>query len=257
MRFIRAIAIAFSTYTRIPMPRVSFYEEAMQLAIGFLPLVGAAVGGIAWGFYLFCVHFELSAILFAAIATALPIMITGGIHMDGYCDTSDALASYQNKERRLEILSDPHVGAFAVIRFGVYMLVNFGLLYELYVRGLVMGLVFLYALSRCMAAGSALTMQHAKKHGMLIAFTEKADRKRMGVLLVALTAFATAGWVCSTFPFGLISIALCVPLTLLYRNMARKNFGGITGDTTGFYIQILELALLAGLLIGGILAQWL
>jgi adenosylcobinamide-GDP ribazoletransferase len=43
-----------------------------------------------------------------------PIIITGGIHMDGFLDTQDALSSYQPRERRLEILKDSHAGAFAI-----------------------------------------------------------------------------------------------------------------------------------------------
>lgn len=47
--------------------------------------------------------------------TVLPILLTGGIHMDGFMDTMDALHSYQDRERKLEILKDSHVGAFACL----------------------------------------------------------------------------------------------------------------------------------------------
>ena len=51
-----------------------------------------------------------------------PIIITGGIHMDGFLDTQDALGSYQPRERRLEILKDSHAGAFAIISCAVYLM---------------------------------------------------------------------------------------------------------------------------------------
>ena len=35
--------------------------------------------------------------------------------MDGFCDTCDALASHQDRARKLEILKDSRVGAFAVL----------------------------------------------------------------------------------------------------------------------------------------------
>lgn len=50
----------------------------------------------------------------------MPVWVTGGIHLDGYADTCDALASYGDREKKLEILKDPHCGAFAVIRLCSY-----------------------------------------------------------------------------------------------------------------------------------------
>ena len=252
MRWIRAMIITFSTYTRIPLPQVKWDDGAMKLSLAFLPLVGVLVGAVIWAWQIICRSLNFSPVLFAAVTTALPILITGGIHMDGFCDTSDALASWQDKERRLEILKDTNVGAFALIRYGVYLLVSFALLYELFLRGADAGIGFLFVLSRCFAAWSVMTMPNARKDGMLAAFTEKADRSAVGIILTLLSAIGTAGWVWYTFPSGIVGLVLCVPVTLWYRNMAKKRFGGVTGDTTGFYLQIIELTLLVGLLAGGV-----
>ena len=257
MRWSRAVVLAFSTYTRIPMPQVKWDDDAMKLAIAFLPLVGAAVGIPIWGWQILCRSLGFSAILFAAVSVALPILITGGIHMDGYCDTADALASWQDKERRLEILKDPHVGAFALIRYGVYMLICFALFHELYAREADAGVGFLYPLSRSFAAWSAITMPNARKDGMLAAFTERADRRAAGIILALLTAITTAGWIWLTFPGGIVGLAFCLPVTLWYRSIAIKCFGGATGDTTGYLLQTVELTLLAGLLLGGVVSGWL
>ena len=257
MRWVRAVLLAFSTYTRIPAPHVKWDGDAMQLAIAFLPLVGLVVGGLVLLWQIICGYFEISAVLFAAITVALPIWITGGIHMDGFCDTMDALASWQKKERRLEIMKDPNVGAFAVIRFGLYVLVSFALLFELFKRGLDTGIGFIYVLSRCLAAWSAMTMPNARKDGMLVAFSERADRKKASVPLSLLTGLGTVGWAYFSFPYGLFGLAFCLPVTFWYRSLVRKDFGGATGDTTGYYLQTLELTFLAGLLIGGIVLTWL
>jgi adenosylcobinamide-GDP ribazoletransferase len=257
MSRIRAVILIFSTYTRIPVPGVKWDDDAMKFAIAFLPLVGAVIGGAVWVWRFLCGCFGFGAVLFAAVATALPIFITGGIHMDGYCDTSDALASRREKERKLEILKDPHAGAFAVIRSGVYLLICFALLHELFLRGLDTGIAFLYVLSRCFAVWSAMTMPNARKGGMLAAFTERTDRHSAYISLGVLTALGVAGWLWFTFPQGLAGLALCLPLTAWYRAAARKHFGGATGDTTGFYLQNTELTLLAGLLAGGVALPWL
>jgi adenosylcobinamide-GDP ribazoletransferase len=250
MRLLKALALAFSTYTRLPVPQVKWDDDAIKLSIAFLPAVGAVIGCVVWGWHMLCSVLRLSPVMFAAIAAALPVFVTGGIHMDGYCDTCDALASWQNSQRRLEIMKDPHIGAFALIRYVIYMLIYFALLYELRVRGLSSGVAFLYPLSRCLAAWSAMTTPNARKDGMLAAFTLNADRRKVGVVLAAFTAVAVFCWVRFTPPYGAVALALCLPVTFWYRFMALKYFGGVTGDTTGFYLQTAELILLAGLLLG-------
>ena len=257
MRWIRSVILVFSTYTRIPVPQVKWDEDTMKISIAFLPLIGAVLGGAVWVWQFLCRFFQISPVLFAVVAVVLPVFITGGIHMDGYCDTSDALASWQQKERRLEILKDPHVGAFAIIRFSVYMFVNFGLLYELYARGSDTGIFALYIFSRSLTVWNAMTMPNARKDGMLAAFTGKVDQMTAAIILALLTLTGLTGFILFTFPRGIVGIALCLPVTIWYRTMAMKRFGGVTGDTTGYYLQITELTLLAGLLLGGIISEWL
>lgn len=253
MRCFRAAILALSTYTRLPMPRVQWDGEAAGLALGFLPLAGGAVGLAVLLWQLVCRGLGLSAVMFAAVCTALPVLVSGGIHIDGFCDTSDALASRQSRERRLEILKDPHVGAFALIRLCVYLLICFAVLHELFLLELDRGLGLVFVLSRCLASVSALTLPGARKNGMLAAFTGGADLRRTGVIIALFAAAALAGWLWLTLPQGAFGLALCLPVALWYRSMALKSFGGVTGDTTGFFLQLIELALPLGTLIGGLL----
>ena len=57
----------------------------------------------------------------------IPVWVTGGIHLDGYADTCDALCSYGDTQKKLDILKDPHCGAFAVIRLCSYFVAYFAL----------------------------------------------------------------------------------------------------------------------------------
>ena len=256
MRWIRAVVLVFSTYSRIRLPKARWDNDASVLAIAFLPLVGGLVGCAVWGWQALCNVLGLSAVLFAAVTVVLPIIITGGIHMDGYCDTSDALASWQGRERALEILKDPNVGAFAVIRFGAYILISFAVFYELYISGYDAGIGFSYIVSRCLAVWSAMTMPNARKDGMLVAFTEKLDRRAASIVLTLLTVVGLAGWIFFTFPRGIMGLVLCLPVMLRYRHMAMVRFGGVTGDTTGYCLQMIELVLPVGLLVGGVIFKW-
>ena len=88
----------------------------MSYAMIFFPWIGAVIGIVTYG--IFCLRewcaawgTGVSEFTFTALMVAAPVWITGGIHMDGFLDTQDALGSCQTKERRLKILKDPHAGA--------------------------------------------------------------------------------------------------------------------------------------------------
>ena len=84
---------------------------------------------------------------------------------------------------------------------------------------------------------------------MLQAFTEQVQKKRAVTLLVILTVLTAA-------PMALlspISLVLGLLTAVWYRWFAKKQFGGITGDTSGFFLQLSELLMLLGLWLGGLL----
>ena len=108
---------AFSTWSRVPMPQIPWKQDNMKYALCFFPLVGALTGGL----FLLAARglgYVSGASYFRGVLLALiPALVTGGIHLDGFCDTADALSSHRDRETRLRILKDPHAGAFAVICF--------------------------------------------------------------------------------------------------------------------------------------------
>ena len=69
---------------------------------------------------------DLEMVSCTMVLVIVPVVITGGIHVDGLLDTSDALSSWRDREKRLEILKDSHAGAFAVITACVYFMAFYG-----------------------------------------------------------------------------------------------------------------------------------
>ena len=114
-----SMLMAFSLYSRIPVPQAKWNDESMRWCICFLPLVGLVIGAAQWAAFALLTHFSFGPVLRGAVLAVLPILLSGGIHMDGFMDTCDAIHSYGSREKRLEILKDPHVGAFAVIGSGL------------------------------------------------------------------------------------------------------------------------------------------
>ena len=130
MRIIRSIVIAFATYSRIPMPQVEWSEENRKYAMCFFPLVGVVIGALLWFWLFVCEQTAAGPLLRGAVGALLPLWVSGGIHMDGFMDTTDARASWQTKEKKLEILKDSHIGAFAAMSCCAYLLLAAGLLGE-------------------------------------------------------------------------------------------------------------------------------
>ena len=111
MNALRSIAMAFAMFSRIPMPRIEWKKENMRYMLCALPLVGAAIG-LALALWVWvCLRLKIGQTLFAAGIALMPLLLSGGIHMDGFCDTADALSSHQPAERKREILKDSHAGA--------------------------------------------------------------------------------------------------------------------------------------------------
>ena len=241
-------AIAFSTYSRIPMPQVEWSEENMRYTLAFFPLVGAAVGAVFWGADVLCRLLDVGAVLRAAILTAVPAAVTGGIHLDGYCDTVDALASHASRERKLAILKDSSAGAFAVIWLGVWLALTAGLLTEVEsVPTVAAGFV----LSRSLSALAVERLPPARsgpQAGMGAAL-KASSRFPWWVLAAYLALYAGAVWLWGDVAAGLAALAGAVIFYFFYKAMALRLFGGFTGDLAGWFLQVCELIILAAVVL--------
>ena len=123
MTALQTIAVAFAMFSALPMPQFDWNAKNMRYALCAFPLVGAVCGAL----WCLCGMLPLPALARAAGFCLVPVWVTGGIHLDGYADTCDALSSYGDTAKKLEILKDPHCGAFAVIRLCSYFAAYFAL----------------------------------------------------------------------------------------------------------------------------------
>ena len=177
----------------------------------------------------------------------IPVAATGGIHLDGFADTSDALSSYGDREKKLAILKDPHCGAFAVIRLCGYFVLYFALCACLRFTPRV-GAVWTLALvlERAFSGYAVATFPMAKNTGLAHTFATAADKRRVQIVLLAVSVCVGAGM--ALLGGGLLALAALAVLWR-YRAVAAKQFGGITGDLAGWFLQRAELVMLAALLI--------
>ena len=240
----KSLIIAFAMYSKIPMPRVDWEKKALSWALCFFPLVGAVIGAVLYGWMALARYLGFGPLFFAAFALLIPITLSGGIHLDGFCDTCDALSSHQSRERKLEILKDSHTGAFAIICCGLYLLVFFACWSEVAASGraalvLALGPV----LSRSLSGLFAVTLPNARGTGLLATFTGPMDTaKARGVMVIWVVACVAAMLWLDLWTGG--AALLGAGLTCLYyRVMSQRQFGGVTGDLAGFFLQICELGM--------------
>lgn len=246
MNLLGSLLIAFSMYSRIPMPQVAWTKERMKYAMCFFPLIGAGIGLLV---YLICFFAESYGFPYIRkmIPMVVPVLVTGGIHMDGLLDVIDARASHGEKTKKLEILKDPHTGAFAIIGCAVYFLVYLVFFMELDSH-MIPAYCIGFVITRALSGLSVVTFPMAKSSGLAAAFSSGAQKRTVGVTMVIYLAAAFFGiWSIEGGKALLTMVSISSLIYGWYYHMAKQEFGGITGDLAGYFLQICELALLIGI----------
>ena len=240
-KIVKACNVAFSMYSKIPMPRFEWASEDMRYHLFFFPWIGAVIGLLEWGWYCITEKFSIGSVLYLTMAIALPILVTGGFHLDGFMDTKDAQSSYQTREKRLDILKDPHIGAFAVIHLLLYVLFAVGFLSVIDKKSAIAALCFSFFMSRCLSGWSVLHFPAAKKEGSLYTEADTSDRRNVSIGLIMQMVIAVGAAVYCTKQYGFLVAAANLLMFLYYYRMSKRTFGGITGDLAGYYVCMAEL----------------
>ena len=231
-------------FSVIPMPNIEYDEKNMRYMLSWLPLIGAVIGAAMWVWEIAAQQLLLGSLARAAGLAVIPVIISGGIHMDGFCDTVDALSSHALPEKKRQILKDSNAGAFAVIAMTTYMVVYVAACSELAVRAKTAAFLGLHQmLARCLGSYASLKFPSSSQHGMQYTFQQAADTKAIVPVYV---------WTCVIVGCMLVLAPLCAMLCtsagflcLAYlKSMARREFEGMSGDLAGWLITVSSLVML-------------
>lgn len=245
MNVITSLCIAIAMYSKIPVKNFEWTEDKMKYSLGFFPVVGIVIGFFELcAYYIIRVKLNMGSLFYGAIATAIPILITGGIHMDGFIDTVDATSSYQSKERRLEILKDPHIGAFAVIKAAVYFILYLGFASEVNSFETISIIAVGFVLARALSGLCAIYFKNAKGSGSLNTFKQATTKKSVTVMLLVWLVLSLVVMAYLNIMCAVAVLIMVILFTLFYFVRSFKLFGGITGDLEGWYLQMLEIFIL-------------
>lgn len=250
MSVLHAIVCAFACFSAIPMPHIEWSDKSMRHMIAAFPLVGVAVSACYALWDLAAGALGLGSLLRGVGLALVPLLVTGGIHMDGLADVVDAQSSHAGPERKRQILKDPHTGAFATMAIAAYLMATAGLASELDAR-LMPAFLGIPVLSRCLGAIATVAWRPSSSTGMLASVQSAADKGVTygcaGVLFAGVGAAIVAR---CPLP-SVAAIAGAGVVTWQVRGVLVRDFGGMSGDLVGCLIQASELVMLACLVLVG------
>ncbi len=233
---LRPILTAFNFLTILPLPgRQEARLSELGEAVGWFPLVGMGMGialaALDWG---------LSRVfppgVTAALVMAVWLLLSGAIHFDGFLDSCDGLFGGHTPERRLQIMRDHRVGAFAVAGGGLLLLLRYSTLTALPLRTI--PLLLAPVLGRWAIALAIILFPYAREQGLGRAMKDHAHwPQALQATLIALIASWFLGGVS-----GLMAMLIAGVVMLLTALFIRTRIPGLTGDSYGAINEIVEVA---------------
>ncbi len=242
MKFIRGFLIGLQFFTAVPIKKqYPMDQEHLKRTIQAFPLLGL-LQGMVYSLFLYTLleYTPFSHVAVAFLLWLLTIVFTGGIHLDGWMDASDAYFSYQDPEKRLEIMKDPRTGAFGVISIIVLLSSRFLFIYEITSNAHLVSFILISVIplfSKMVMGVLLLSVRSAKREGLGFMFQNAGSLKVLWIypayLLVSVILFPITGI--------LLTAAVCC--YFLAQRKVLKWFGGITGDVLGATVEGTELIL--------------
>ncbi len=225
--------------------------EDFGRSVKTFPLVGAVLGVCyalpAYALYIWLpsLGWEVPRHLASVLLLLLPLLLTGGLHADGFMDTMDGVFSGRSKERKLEIMKDSRVGANGVTAFVLLLLLNWAILLDMPPFWLVPALFVMPVIGRCMMAAAITCFPYARPEGMGKAFAQYAGKKSLWLALF-ITVMCVVPW----GPLACIAFLVSAGFTICFARYITGVLGGLTGDVYGALTLLNEVLVLLVFLIG-------
>ncbi len=207
-------------------------------SLTFFPVIGLIIGmalALLWAISGFMPHLLQSGVILIA-----SIILTGGLHIDGFADTSDGLYGNRPREKALEIMRDSHVGAMGVLGIVSILLLKFTTIAGMPDYLLWRALILMSVFSRYSQVFACTVSKYARNEGKARHFIEHAKK---GSLLIG-GAVSLAVFVFLAGFKGIVIFWACLFIIFLFISYIKKRIGGMTGDTTGAVSEVAEVSVL-------------
>ncbi|MGL6106611.1 adenosylcobinamide-GDP ribazoletransferase [Romboutsia sp.] len=232
--------------TRIPISIDTGFDEDFHKAIVYFPLVGFVLGVL-----LFLVgivsNLVFDPFITSIIITLALVILTGGLHIDGLGDTFDAIYSYRDKEKMLEIMKDSRLGTNSLLAIMFLILLKVGFIYSIINQGLLWTIIFMPVLGRLGVTFIMYKTKTPREKGLGNLFIGKATIPMLITLLlysmILIVGISKLVFLSSIIvSLKIVSIILVIAIfDQLFKNHVYKKIDGITGDILGCTIELNEV----------------
>ena len=246
----------FGLLTRIRISRKPMDLETAAKKQHLFPLVGAAIGflGVFVAIVINALLGSRMPFVSAGVLLAMLYYFTGIMHIEGLADFADGFMTAGSQERKREAMKDVHLGVGGVFTATLYLILMFGALTKLSaVSGewkdfsplpwhvsAASGLV-LAEMSGKLSMNAAMTLGPSAHEGMGSLFVKESSAWK---LLVSITIASAVSVMVSGYLFCLVFLGLFAGFVVTM--IARRNFGGVSGDAFGAANEIGRLVTLLG-----------
>ncbi|MGW7468442.1 adenosylcobinamide-GDP ribazoletransferase [Streptomyces xantholiticus] len=251
------IRFAFGTLTVLPVRVTRWDRGAARAGMLCAPLAGLVVGLFAAAAGGLLTLLGAGPLLAATATTAVPAVLTRGLHLDGLADTADGLGSGRPADDALRIMKQSDIGPFGVITLLFVLFAQVAALAELYAQNWALGATA--ATLSGVTARLALTLAcrptvpAARPEGLGAAVAGVVP-VRTGLAVTALVAVCAAAAGTLFGPYAALHHTLAtatglLAAQLLLRHCVRR-FGGVTGDVFGALAETAGTVTLVALVLG-------
>jgi adenosylcobinamide-GDP ribazoletransferase len=225
--------------------RRPFTAGEMGAGVGFYPLVGLILGGLLIGIDWLAGQVFPSLVRSALVLTAW-VLLTGALHLDGFLDACDGLLGGFTPERRMEIMRDERVGAYALSGGILLLLVQFSALSALDGKRLA-ALLLAPVMGRWGIAMAVIIFPYARPSGLGRHIKDNA-RLPQGVLATgfAVVVLLVAAWLYNLWVIAVVLVVALITWLAVIR-FTLKLISGLTGDIYGATNLLIETSVLLAL----------
>lgn len=232
--------------TRIPINIDTGFDEEFHKTITYFPLVGLVLGVLIYIIGLVSGIFFDSFITSIIVTLAL-VILTGGLHIDGLGDTFDAIYSYRDKERMLEIMKDSRLGTNSLLAIMFLILLKIGFIYSIINNNLLWTVIFMPVVARLGVIVMMYKTVTPRENGMGNLFIGKASTSMFTIAIlytiILMIGISKLIFLASTFEAMMLISTIIVLLIFnnLFKKHIYKKIDGVTGDILGCTIELGEL----------------
>lgn len=233
---------AFAMYSGIPMPEAAYRKEHRKYVLYFFPMIGIAIGVLLSVWSRICEKCGFGQVCFALVGTVLPVIVTGGVHLEQFQDIAGVLRLHEKKKRKPEAIKDVQTGTCSGAASICFCMLYGAGLTLIWKENQLLLLGLSFVISRILSGMSLVWFPAAKGEGVSYPFSSASHKRTVRIVLTALLVLAFISAVLIQPVIGAVMALAAMWVWTYYFYMSKRRFGGITDDSAGYFLCLCELS---------------